>query len=171
VHPPRCLKDIGQYPACHLLRAALLPDARAKRLLSLASPQRPSLAPSLYRFERILGTNHPSTAMSYHNIGIAYWSKGKYDKALEFYKKALAIRERVLGTYPRNWPKWDRTGGTSGRRVASSLRSPNPVIHGQPWMDCAQIVFVESYLSSWKTRPLRAPAALVTSAPGSPKEG
>jgi tetratricopeptide (TPR) repeat protein len=35
-------------------------------------------------------------ATSYNNIGIVSWSKGNYDKALEFYFKALKIFEEIL---------------------------------------------------------------------------
>ena len=37
------------------------------------------------------------TATSYNNIGAVYCSQGDYDKALEYYSKALAIKEKVLG--------------------------------------------------------------------------
>jgi len=48
--------------------------------------------------EKILGSEHPDTAISYNNIGRAYSKHGAYDKALEWYLKALKIREKVLGT-------------------------------------------------------------------------
>ncbi len=47
--------------------------------------------------ERIYGIEHPSTAVSYNNIGFVYDTKGDYDNALEYYHKALAIKEKVLG--------------------------------------------------------------------------
>ena len=48
--------------------------------------------------ERVLGTEHPSTATTYNNIAGVYQAQGDYAKALEYYGKALAISERVLGT-------------------------------------------------------------------------
>lgn len=47
--------------------------------------------------ERILGTEHIDTAMSYNNVGTVYDAKGEYDKALECYEKALTIRNIALG--------------------------------------------------------------------------
>ena len=46
---------------------------------------------------QVLGENHPDMATSYNNIGNAYCNRGDYDKALEFYQKALKIRFQVLG--------------------------------------------------------------------------
>ena len=47
--------------------------------------------------ESVQGQDHPNTAGSYNNIGIVYRNKGDYDKALEYYLKAVKIREAVLG--------------------------------------------------------------------------
>ena len=47
--------------------------------------------------EELYGENHPDTADSYNNIGVAYHHKGDYDAALEYYNKALTIRQQVLG--------------------------------------------------------------------------
>ncbi|MBP3408177.1 MAG: tetratricopeptide repeat protein, partial [Bacteroidaceae bacterium] len=44
-----------------------------------------------------LGEKHVSTAASYNNIGVAYYSLGDYDKALEYYNRAHDIRLDVLG--------------------------------------------------------------------------
>ena len=44
-----------------------------------------------------LGSEHPSTAASYNNIGLVYDNLGDYDKALKYYLKALAICEKALG--------------------------------------------------------------------------
>ncbi|MDR0469050.1 MAG: toll/interleukin-1 receptor domain-containing protein [Peptococcaceae bacterium] len=48
--------------------------------------------------EKVLGTEHPDTATTYHNIAGIYRKQGDYPKALEWHSKALAIREKVLGT-------------------------------------------------------------------------
>ena len=37
------------------------------------------------------------TASAYHNLASAYYAQGDYAKALEWFEKALAIREKVLG--------------------------------------------------------------------------
>ena len=49
-------------------------------------------------FERVLGTEHPDTAMMYNNMANVYYDQGDYEKALGYHGKALAIRELVLGT-------------------------------------------------------------------------
>ena len=41
---------------------------------------------------------HPDTATTYNNMAMVYTDQGEYEKALEYYGKALSIRERVLGT-------------------------------------------------------------------------
>ena len=43
-----------------------------------------------------MGKDHPDTAGSYNNIGKAYYSKGDYNRALEYLTKALDIYERIL---------------------------------------------------------------------------
>jgi len=48
-------------------------------------------------YEKVLGTEHPSTATTYNNMAAVYRAKGDYDKALEYFGKAIAIREKVLG--------------------------------------------------------------------------
>lgn len=47
--------------------------------------------------EKVLGKEHPDTAMSYNNIGLIFGDLGRYEEALEWAKKALEIREKVLG--------------------------------------------------------------------------
>ena len=47
--------------------------------------------------ERVLGEEHPLTAMSYNNLASVYDRRGEYGRAEELYKKGLEIRERVLG--------------------------------------------------------------------------
>ena len=43
-----------------------------------------------------------TTAVSYNNIGIVYYNLGEYDKALEYYFKALEIQKAVLGEKHRD---------------------------------------------------------------------
>jgi Tfp pilus assembly protein PilF len=42
-----------------------------------------------------LGSEHPDTATSYHNLGVLYKNMGKNQAAEEYYLKALRIREKV----------------------------------------------------------------------------
>ena len=44
-----------------------------------------------------MGKDHPETATTYNNIAGVYYAKGDYDKALEYYEKALEISESKLG--------------------------------------------------------------------------
>ena len=48
-------------------------------------------------YEKVLGAEHPDIATSYNNIGAVYVHQGDYSKALEYFFKALAIREKVFG--------------------------------------------------------------------------
>ena len=75
--------------------------------------------------EKLLGTEHPDTAESYNNVGMVYHSHGKktdsqilecrsknYSKALDYYFKALAIREKVLGLeHPDTASCYNNIGG------------------------------------------------------------
>ena len=45
-----------------------------------------------------LWTEHPEAATTYNNTANKYYEQGKYGDALEWYNKALAINEKVLGT-------------------------------------------------------------------------
>ncbi|MCL2286837.1 MAG: FxSxx-COOH system tetratricopeptide repeat protein [Firmicutes bacterium] len=47
-------------------------------------------------FEKVLGKEHPGTAITYNNIAMVFSAQGDYDKALEWHNKALDIREKVL---------------------------------------------------------------------------
>jgi tetratricopeptide (TPR) repeat protein len=65
--------------------------------------------------ERILGTEHPETAVSYNNIGVTYDSMGEYPKALEYFLKDLAIRECVFGTeHPDTAGSYNNIGSLYG---------------------------------------------------------
>lgn len=44
------------------------------------------------------GSNVADTATSYNNIGRLYYNMGEYSKALEYYEKALKIREQIFGS-------------------------------------------------------------------------
>ena len=47
--------------------------------------------------EKVLGPEHPDTAMSYNNMAGVYEGQGNYAEELKYYQKALAINEKVLG--------------------------------------------------------------------------
>ncbi|GAG19798.1 unnamed protein product, partial [marine sediment metagenome] len=44
-----------------------------------------------------LGPEHPDTATSLDNLAMLYWHQGRYEEAEPFYKRALAIHEKVSG--------------------------------------------------------------------------
>jgi len=46
--------------------------------------------------EKAYGVAHPAMAAKYNNIGEMYRSLGKYDKAIEMFKKSIAIKEMFL---------------------------------------------------------------------------
>jgi hypothetical protein len=46
---------------------------------------------------KVLGTDHPSAATSYNNIGSVYYEKGDYENAFVEHRKALEIRLKMLG--------------------------------------------------------------------------
>ena len=37
-------------------------------------------------------------ATDWNNLGAAWWNKGDYDKAIDYYEKALKVMKRFLGT-------------------------------------------------------------------------
>ncbi len=47
--------------------------------------------------ERVLGTEHPSTATTYNNMAGVFWAQGDYEKALDYYRKALSAFKKSLG--------------------------------------------------------------------------
>jgi len=52
---------------------------------------------SLEIYERVLGVDHPNTAITYNNIAGVYKDQGDYPKALKWFHKSLAICEKILG--------------------------------------------------------------------------
>ena len=75
-------------------------------------------------WERVLGPDHPDTAVSLNNLGgLLYSSRGSTRRARPLYERALAIRERVLGPGPsryRNEPQ--QPGGAAGVGRGSTRR-------------------------------------------------
>ena len=47
--------------------------------------------------EKLLGEEHPNTAMNYNNLASFYRSMGMYEKAKPLYIKALKLRKKILG--------------------------------------------------------------------------
>ena len=47
--------------------------------------------------EKVLGPKHPDTVIVYSNIAGVYRTQGNYEKALEYYEKALKILDEKLG--------------------------------------------------------------------------
>ncbi len=47
--------------------------------------------------EKLMGKNHPSVAMSYHNLGSFFQKMGRYSLALDATQTALDIRQKKLG--------------------------------------------------------------------------
>ncbi len=45
-----------------------------------------------------MGTEHPETALTIHNLAHLYQAQGQYEQAQELYQRALQIQEQVLGT-------------------------------------------------------------------------
>jgi tetratricopeptide (TPR) repeat protein len=76
----RMIREVGQ-----LYQQGHYPEAltQAKQALELA--------------EKILGPDHPVTAISMNNLGALYHAMGQYEQALPMWKRALAINEKVLG--------------------------------------------------------------------------
>jgi tetratricopeptide (TPR) repeat protein len=48
-------------------------------------------------FERVLGPEHPTTALGLNNLALLLKEQGDYKGAQPLYERALAIREQVLG--------------------------------------------------------------------------
>jgi len=58
------------------------------------------------------GTDHPSVAILWNNLGAAWKSKGEYDKAIGYYEKALASNLKTHGPdHPRVATYWNNLGG------------------------------------------------------------
>ena len=51
----------------------------------------------LRKTEKMLGKEHPSTLTSMNNLALVLSSQGKYEKAEEMHRQALALEGRMLG--------------------------------------------------------------------------
>ena len=54
---------------------------------------------SLHIKTQILGENHPNLFTCYNSLGLAYLYMGDYDKALEYYQKAIQINLNGRNSY------------------------------------------------------------------------
>jgi len=61
----------------------------------------PLFQKSLAIREKLLGKEHPDTAISYHDLAHFYYNTDDTERASGYIKKAIEIRERVL---PENHP-------------------------------------------------------------------
>ena len=64
---------------------------------------KPKLAESLYLKSlelrgKFLGVNHPSYASSLENLGLFYFSQDDYAKSEEYFREALNLREKQIGS-------------------------------------------------------------------------
>ena len=53
---------------------------------------------SIAIYEKKLGLNHPTTALSWNNLAELYRSMGRYEEAHPLYEKAFKVVEEVSGT-------------------------------------------------------------------------
>ena len=67
-------------------------DAQGKAAEAL-----PLYRKALRIYEKVLGLDHPDTALCYNNLALCLNAQGKAAEALPLYGKALRIREKVLG--------------------------------------------------------------------------
>ena len=81
--------------------------------------------------EKVLGKEHPDTAISYNNIGTVYYIKGDYDNALKYLFKALEIREKKLG------PEHPLTR-TTYRNIGNVYMKMGNKQEAQKWFDKAK---------------------------------
>src|SRR5262249_25765247 len=72
--------------------------------------------------ENAKGANHPDVAWTLTNLALLYWRQGRYGDAEALHKRALTIREQVLGeSHPplpttTAWPSFMRRNVSTGRR-------------------------------------------------------
>lgn len=78
---------------------AVLISAIARAHLNLGAPLKalPLYARALAIRERVLGIDHPDTAVSMDNLAVTFSEISEYEKALHLHAGALAIFEKVLG--------------------------------------------------------------------------
>ncbi|HEX6290582.1 MAG TPA: FxSxx-COOH system tetratricopeptide repeat protein [Herpetosiphonaceae bacterium] len=76
---------LGNALGYHLWQLGVYPEAQGYLEQALAIRQ------------RLLGPDHPDTAMSLHNLGNVVKERGHYTEAQGYLEQALAIRQRLLG--------------------------------------------------------------------------
>ena len=93
---------------------------------------------ALVILERILGSDHPDTAITYNNIAGVYKNQGNYVLALEWYFKALNIREKVLRSdHPATAETYNN--------IATVYINQGDYVLALEWYIKALIIFKEEY--------------------------
>ncbi len=72
--------------------------------------------------EKKLGSGHPDTLTSLHNLAIALWHRRNFDEAETISRRALAGSERVLGT-----GRADTLMSVRGTTLSSGAAEPREV--------------------------------------------
>ena len=86
--------------------------------------------------QKVLGSEHPDTALSLNNLAVLYQEMGEYAKAEPLYQEALRIRQKVLGqniptrraasaTWPgctRKWASTPKPNRSTRKRSGSGRR-------------------------------------------------
>jgi tetratricopeptide (TPR) repeat protein len=89
-----CLRDHPLEP-----KAARMMNCLALWLNNRAEPgeAEPLLRRALASYEKVLGPEHLSVAISLNNLALVYRAQGHYPQAEPLYQRALAISQKVLG--------------------------------------------------------------------------
>jgi tetratricopeptide (TPR) repeat protein len=67
------------------------------RMVGASSEARPLYERALTIREKVLGGEHPDTAITLNSLAAVLTEQGDYEEAQPLYEQALAIREKVLG--------------------------------------------------------------------------
>lgn len=76
----------------------------------------PSLEKARAIREKVLGPEHPDTALSLNNLAELYRVQGRYAEALPFYRRVLVSQEKTLG------PEHDDTLSTMNTLAADQRK-------------------------------------------------
>ncbi len=69
--------------------------------------------------EKVLGAEHPHTALSLNNLGLLYEDQGQFEQALPLLERAVEIWEKSLGqTHP-----WTQKGQENLMRVRAAVQA------------------------------------------------
>lgn len=88
-------KELDRFP---LSKAAMMNEiGNVYRQLGLWKEAQPLLVDALQIRLELLPPEHPDIAVSCHSLGWYYHERGDYQRAEPYYRKALAIREKIPG--------------------------------------------------------------------------